>query len=105
MSRMKPLVLRSALVASIGGLVFGFDTAVISGTTDQLKSYFLLDDALLGWTVGMALLGTILGALTAGKPADRFGRKPLLFTIGILYLIGALGSAFAHDILTLHGCA
>lgn len=101
MSRMKPLVLRSALVASIGGLVFGFDTAVISGTTDQLKSYFLLDDALLGWTVGMALLGTILGALTAGKPADRFGRKPLLFTIGILYLIGALGSAFAHDILTL----
>ena len=66
MTRMKPLVVRSALVASIGGLIFGFDTAVISGTTEQLKSYFHLDDAYLGWTVGVALLGTILGALTAG---------------------------------------
>ena len=98
---MRPLVIRSALVASIGGLVFGFDTAVISGTTEQLKSYFDLSDAYLGWAVGMALLGTILGALTAGKPADRYGRKPVLFVIGILYMAGALGSAFANDIITL----
>ena len=101
MSPMRPLVIRSALVASIGGLVFGFDTAVISGTTEQLKSYFDLSDAYLGWAVGMALLGTILGALTAGKPADRYGRKPVLFVIGILYMAGALGSAFANDIITL----
>lgn len=101
MSRMKPLVIRSALVASIGGLIFGFDTAVISGTTEQLKAYFHLDDAYLGWTVGVALLGTILGALTAGKPADRYGRKPVLFVIGVLYLAGALGSAFATDIIVL----
>ena len=101
MSRMKPLVIRSALVASIGGLVFGFDTAVISGTTEQLKAYFHLDDAYLGWAVGMALLGTILGALVTGKPADRYGRKPVLFVIGVLYLAGALGSALAHDIVTL----
>ena len=94
-------VIRSALVASLGGLIFGFDTAVISGTTEHLKAYFQLDDARLGWAVGMALLGTIVGALTAGKPADRFGRKPVLFVIGILYVVGALGSALSNDILVL----
>ena len=98
---MKPLVVRSALVASIGGLIFGFDTAVISGTTEQLKAYFGLDDAYLGWTVGVALLGTILGALTAGKPADRYGRKKVLFVIGFLYLAGALGSALATNVIVL----
>ena len=98
---MKPLVIRSALVASVGGLIFGFDTAVISGTTEQLKSYFHLSDAYLGWAVGVALLGTILGALVAGKPADRYGRKPVLFVIGILYLVGALGSALATNIVML----
>lgn len=70
---MKPLVIRSAIVASLGGLIFGFDTAVISGTTESLKHVFNLDEAGLGWTVGIALLGTILGALIAGKPADKYG--------------------------------
>ena len=98
---MKPLVIRSALVASVGGLIFGFDTAVISGTTEQLKAHFGLSDAYLGWTVGVALLGTITGALIAGKPADRFGRKPVLFAIGILYVLGALGSAFAPSVFVL----
>jgi len=96
---MKPLVIRSAIVASLGGLIFGFDTAVISGTTDALKEVFRLDDAGLGWTVGIALLGTILGALIAGKPADRFGRKPTLFAIGVLYVIGALGTALTSDLV------
>ena len=90
---MKPLVIRSALVASLGGLIFGFDTAVISGTTDSLKRVFELDDGGLGFTVTTALLGTIVGALTAGKPADRYGRRTMLFVIGVLYVIGALGSA------------
>ncbi|MTB73001.1 sugar porter family MFS transporter [Arsenicicoccus cauae] len=98
---MKPLVLRSALVASLGGLIFGFDTAVISGTTEALKAQFSLSDSALGWAVGVALLGTILGALTAGQPADRFGRKKVLFVIGILYVLGALGTAFAPNILVL----
>ena len=96
---MKPLVVRSAIVASLGGLIFGFDTAVISGTTESLKEVFHLDDAGLGWTVGIALLGTILGALIAGKPADKFGRKPTLFAIGILYVIGALGTALTSNLV------
>ena len=96
---MKPLVIRSAIVASLGGLIFGFDTAVISGTTESLKHVFNLDEAGLGWTVGIALLGTILGALIAGKPADKYGRKPTLFAIGILYVIGALGTALTDNLL------
>ena len=72
---MKPLVLRSAIVASIGGLIFGFDTAVISGTTESLKTVFNLDDAGLGITVTTAIIGTILGAFTAGKPASTVGGR------------------------------
>ncbi|MFZ1411736.1 MAG: sugar porter family MFS transporter [Micropruina sp.] len=96
---MNPLIIRSAVVASLGGLIFGFDTAVISGTTDALKLVFQLDDAGLGLTVGIALLGTILGALVAGKPADRYGRKTVLFVIGILYVAGALGTALTSNLI------
>lgn len=94
---MKPLVIRSAVVASLGGLIFGFDTAVISGTTESLKQVFGLDDAGLGFTVTTALLGTILGALITGQPADKYGRKKVLYVIGLLYVVGALGSALTSD--------
>jgi MFS transporter, SP family, xylose:H+ symportor len=93
------LVLRSAIVAALGGLLFGFDTAVISGTTQQLKAFYALSDAALGFTVATALLGTILGALIAGRPVDRYGRKKVLFAIGILYFVGALGSAFVSNLV------
>ena len=96
---MNALVLRSAIVAALGGLLFGFDTAVISGTTQQLKEFYALSDAGLGFTVATALIGTILGALIAGKPVDRYGRKKVLFAIGILYFIGALGSAFVSNLV------
>ena len=98
---MKPLVLRSAIVAALGGLIFGFDTAVISGAVDQIQSVFGLSDAKLGFTVTTALIGTIVGALTAGRPADRYGRKKILYAIGVLYVIGALGSALAPNVETL----
>lgn len=94
---MKPLVVRSAIVASLGGLIFGFDTAVISGTTKSLERVYHLDSFWLGWTVTTALIGTIIGALTAGQPADKYGRKKMLFVIGALYVIGALGSALAPE--------
>jgi MFS transporter, SP family, xylose:H+ symportor len=96
---MRPLVIRSAIVASLGGLIFGFDTAVISGTTAALQREFNLDAAGLGFTVATALLGTIVGALTAGAPADKFGRKKMLFVIGALFVVGALGSALATSLV------
>lgn len=98
---MRPLVIRSAIVASLGGLIFGFDTAVISGAEEQIQHVFSLSDAALGWTVTTALVGTIVGALTAGTPADRLGRKKMLLVIGGLYVVGALGSAFAPNVLAL----
>ena len=96
---MNGLVLRSAIVAALGGLLFGFDTAVISGTTQQLKQFYGLSDAGLGFTVATALIGTIVGALVASRPVDRYGRKKVLFAIGILYFVGALGSAFVSNLL------
>lgn len=95
---MKPLVIRSAVVASLGGLIFGFDTAVISGAEKQIQDRFGLGDAMLGFVVTTALIGTIIGALAAGRPADRFGRKKALTVIGVLYVMGALGSAFAPSV-------
>ena len=88
------LVVRSSIVASLGGLLFGFDTAVISGTTEALRSVFNLNDWTLGLTVSSALFGTILGAATIQYPTNRYGRKPTLIMIAALYLISALGSAF-----------
>ena len=87
-------VVRSSIVASLGGLLFGFDTAVISGTTDALKQVFELNDWQLGFTVSSALIGTILGAATIQFPTNRYGRKPTLIAIALLYLISAIGSAF-----------
>jgi MFS transporter, SP family, xylose:H+ symportor len=94
---MNPLVVRSAIVASLGGLIFGFDTAVISGTTDALTKVFGLSANGLGITVAIALIGTIVGALIAGKLTDMFGRKKMLWTIGLLYVLGALGTALTSD--------
>ena len=90
-------LLGCALVAALGGLLFGFDTAVISGTTDALRTQFALSDNLLGFTVASALIGTILGSIGAGGPADAIGRRGALALLGVLYFISALGCAFAWD--------
>ena len=95
---MNALVLRSAIVAALGGLLFGFETAVISGTTQQLKQFYELSDAGLGFTVTTALLGTILGAAVASRPVDRYGRKKVLFAIGVLYFLGAIGTGFVSNL-------
>lgn len=94
---MNPTLLRCSIIAALGGLLFGFDTAVISGTTDQLRQVFDLKGVGLGFTVASALIGTILGALFAGLPADRLGRRATLVWIALLYLVSALGSALAWD--------
>jgi sugar porter (SP) family MFS transporter len=88
-------LIRSALIAALGGLLFGFDTAVISGTTDWLKQQFLLSDATLGFTVSSALIGTIIGSIVVGRPADALGRRGILFLLAIFYFFSALGCAVA----------
>ena len=88
-------LLLSAVVAALGGLLFGFDTAVISGTTDWLKSRFALTDFTLGFTVASALIGTIVGSITVGRPADSLGRRGILFILAIMYFVSALGCALA----------
>jgi len=95
--RVTGAIFRSALIAALGGLLFGFDTAVISGTTDQLREVFGLSSKALGFTVASALIGTILGALFSGKPADRFGRRAVLMVLGVLYFVSAVGCAIAWD--------
>jgi SP family arabinose:H+ symporter-like MFS transporter len=90
-------LLRSTGVAALGGLLFGFDTAVIAGATHALTDAYQLSNAALGLTVASALYGTILGALFAGIPGDRYGRRDSLRAMAILYVISALGCAFAWD--------
>jgi sugar porter (SP) family MFS transporter len=90
-------LVRSTVVAALGGLLFGFDTAVISGTTRTLRGAFELSDRSLGLTVAIAVWGTVVGALAAGIPGDRFGRRDSLRGLAVLYLVAALGCAFAWD--------
>lgn len=95
--RLTAIMILSAAGAALGGLLFGLDTAVISGTTSALQERFALTDAQLGFTVASALIGTIVGSLIAGWPSDRFGRKPVLLAVAIAYVISSLGSAMAES--------
>jgi len=90
-------LVRSTVVAALGGLLFGFDTAVIAGTTDALQHYFHLSSLELGVTVSIALWGTVVGALLASFPGDRYGRRDSLRLLAIFYLVSALGSALAWN--------
>lgn len=94
---MSPAIVLSALGAALGGLLFGFDTAVISGTTQALQAHFALSDPALGFTVASALIGTVIGSLVAGAPADRFGRRRMLLAIAVAYLVSSLGSGLANS--------
>ncbi len=91
------LLILSAMIAALGALLFGFDTAVISGTTEALRQVFGLSENLLGFTVSSALLGTMLGALIAGRPADWWGRQPVLTGLAIFFLVSAMGCALAWN--------
>ncbi len=87
----------SVIVAALGGFLFGFDTAVISGTTDWLKHEFALTDFTLGFTVATALIGTIVGSIAVWRPSDVVGRREVLFVLAVLYFLSAIGCAFAWD--------
>ncbi len=86
------------IVASLAGLLFGFDTAVISGVTQSLREVFHLSPATLGLAVSSALWGTLCGALFMGKLGDRFGTRDMLKLVGLLYLISSVGCALCWDL-------
>lgn len=90
-----------AAVAALGGFLFGFDTAVISGTIDALRDQFHLSSFLEGWVVSSALLGCIAGALSAGSLSDLLGRKKILMVAAGLFLISAVSSAAAQTVTAL----
>ncbi|WP_143960433.1 sugar porter family MFS transporter [Litoribacter populi] len=89
-----------SIVAALGGFLFGFDTAVISGAERSIQTNWNLSDWYHGVAVAIALYGTVIGALFGGLPSDKYGRKKVLLWIGILYFVSALGSAMATDVYT-----
>ncbi len=95
---MKRALIVYTMVAALGGLLFGFDTAVINGALPFFTEYFGLDKALQGWAVSAALIGCILGALFIGRPGDVFGRRTMLRTLALLFLISAVGSGLAQNL-------
>jgi len=95
--KLNSYILRSTIVAALGGLLFGFDTAVIAGTTHALSALYRLSPGMLGITVSAALWGTIIGAMTAGIPGDRYGRRDSLRLMAVLYVVSALGCGFAWN--------
>ena len=100
--KMTRYLLRSTLVGALGGLLFGFDTAVIAGTTQQLTEIYNLTALTLGITVFIGLVGTVIGAMTAGVLGQRIGGREALRIMAVLYTISALGCAFAwswHSLL------
>jgi len=87
----------SSIIAALGSFLFGFDTAVISGTTESLRDVYSLSDNLLGFTVSSALIGTLFGAVLVGRPADWWGRRPVLTVLAFFYLVSAVGCAYAWN--------
>ena len=90
-----PFILLISIVATIGGFLFGFDSGVINGTIDGLKSAFDSDSAATGFNVASMLLGCAVGAFFAGRLADRFGRRSLLICSAVFFIVSAWGSGIA----------
>ncbi|MFZ1919233.1 MAG: sugar porter family MFS transporter [Terriglobales bacterium] len=89
-----------SVTSALAGFLFGFDTVVISGAEKTIQSLWGLSPELHGIAMASALYGTVIGSLVGGWPTDRFGRKATLLWIGVLYFIGAAGSAFAPNVAT-----
>ena len=92
-NQVKGFMFYVAFVASLGGLLFGFDTAVISGAEKAIQQVYGLSDFGHGFTIATALIGTIIGALFCGKPAEHLGRRRSLVLIALLYFVSAIGTA------------
>jgi sugar porter (SP) family MFS transporter len=89
--KINSFLLRCTLIAALGGFLFGFETAVISGAEKTIQKLWSLSDFSLGFTVAASLIGTVIGSIIAGRPAQRYGRKKVLLIIALMYLLSALG--------------
>lgn len=90
-------------VATIGGLLFGYDSGAVNGTQDGLRAAFALGDGGLGFTVGSLLIGCFIGAFAAGRLADLLGRRAVMMLAAVLFLVGALiqGLTASHLVFVL----
>jgi sugar porter (SP) family MFS transporter len=95
--KLNSTLLKSTVVAALGGLLFGFDTVVISGAIDFLQRLYQLTPFWKGFTVSAALIGTVIGSMLAGIPGDKLGRRASLRWMAILYVVSAVGCAFAWN--------
>jgi len=95
---MKARIFFWSITSALAGFLFGFDTVVISGAEQTIQKLWGLSAVMHGLAMGSALYGTVLGSLFGGWPTDKFGRKPTLLFIGLLYILSAVGCAFANDV-------
>jgi sugar porter (SP) family MFS transporter len=93
----KRKVLLWSVIVALGGFLFGFDTAVISGAEQSIQAYWSLSPVEHGLTVSIALIGTIIGSLLGSIPSDRLGRRNTLMIIAVMYLVSSLGTAFSTN--------
>lgn len=100
-AKLKPNVLMMAIVAATGGLLFGFDTGVISGAIPFLKQYWHLQDADVEWITTTVLVGAIIGAIVSGKLSDYLGRKTMIIFNAIIFAIAAVGCTYAPSVTVL----
>jgi len=91
-------IYKATLVAAVGGLLFGYDTAVIAGAIGFMKTYYSLSDAMTGWVASCALLGCVAGAMYAGKLSDNIGRKKVLMLAAFLFAISSIGTAMPPNL-------
>lgn len=94
----KSFIILVSGVAALGGLLFGFDTAIISGAIPYITTYFSLNEYMLGWTVSSILIGCAGGAMVSGKLADRYGRKFMLILCAILFAVSGIGAGMANQL-------
>ena len=92
-------ILKVSVAAALGGLLFGFDTAVISGAIPYIKIYFSLNEFMLGWAVSSILIGCAAGAVLAGPLADRYGRKWVLLCCAVLFALSGVGAGLSGTLL------
>ena len=94
----KSYVYKITIVAAVGGLLFGYDTAVVAGAIGFIQKRFDLSAAMMGWIASCALIGCIVGAMFSGYLSDKFGRKKVLILSAILFAVSSVGTSVPHDL-------